>query len=748
MATNLTARGARANTAARLPALPAAQQVTDPVARNLFELIREWLEVRLGARGDFYERAVTHRELREQLDLVDTDDAETARLRAQLAQLRNQFQAITGQLALVQSLVNQTFNNPNTEIQNIYNQIRGVAVEDVIVFARDMLPSTTGGCSALTVIEFDPDQPNFHALMFDPTTQESADFNVMLPFGWAGKMFKVYVYWGHGGSGTTWAVRWEIQANSAGDNETVILDFIPGVSVDDTGGTPGNLYIGELTDPVPISSNYNHTGDLVSLRISRRCGDTEDTMNIDAALLAVRFTLADVPFPVPATCVAISGEVLLHCTFEGTTGDTTWPDLSPYLRTLTGGATLKLSNTRSKWGTSSLKWTARNCTAAVVSGSEFGLAADEPFTVALWGWHTTTLNFVTAVHFFRWTVTGSISEDLWNYANTAKVQYNNETFGSEMTETAYTTGQWTHFELGFNGTNIYVFADGALLATIARGRPTATYTGTFYLGGDAASTATADGTEYYMGEIIVVKGECLHTAAFTPPTVPYCTYESADPYYADTILILNCEQANGSTTFIDTSPIDHVVSASGGTSITDEFAVFDGTNDLLRLTDATAWDFGTGDFTIEVVANLDTLPALWGLITNRSPGVSDPDEGFQLVGTSAGLIQATVWGEPSGGAVVLLNLQSASGTATTGLHHFCLQRSVSNFVLAYDGASVASGTSSAAMGYNSGFDVQIGNDESATGRFFDGKMRVRVTKGVARYTFPFTPSYDPWPDPT
>lgn len=221
-----------------------------------------------------------------------------------------------------------------------------------------------------------------------------------------------------------------------------------------------------------------------------------------------------------------------------------------------------------------------------------------------------------------------------------------------------------------------------------------------------------------------------------------------DPYYGDTILILNCAQPNGSTTFVDTSPIGHTMGFGGGVSITDQFAVFDGVDDYLGISSVSAWDIGTADFTIEVVADLNSLPALWSLITNRSGTGGTPDEGFQIIGNSAGLLQGVVWGEPSGGAVVLVNLTSSSGAVTTGLHHFCLQRSGSNFVLAYDGTSVATGTSSAAMGFNATFGVQIGNDSSTGGRFYHGGMRVRVTKGVARYTFPFTPDTSPWPEST
>lgn len=57
----LTPRGPRANTPAKLPALQSIR-VADPNVRQALQSIQEWVEVRLGARGDRYERAVTFRE--------------------------------------------------------------------------------------------------------------------------------------------------------------------------------------------------------------------------------------------------------------------------------------------------------------------------------------------------------------------------------------------------------------------------------------------------------------------------------------------------------------------------------------------------------------------------------------------------------------------------------------------------------------------------------------------------------------
>lgn len=71
----LTRRGAFANSSAKLPALQAAR-AQDPAVQQALEQIREWLEVRLGARGDRFERAVTFRDLTTELQALEARLAE------------------------------------------------------------------------------------------------------------------------------------------------------------------------------------------------------------------------------------------------------------------------------------------------------------------------------------------------------------------------------------------------------------------------------------------------------------------------------------------------------------------------------------------------------------------------------------------------------------------------------------------------------------------------------------------------
>jgi hypothetical protein len=58
----LSSLGSSVKSPAKLPSLQGAR-VSDPQVQKALESIREWLEVRLGSRGDPYERAVTQRDI-------------------------------------------------------------------------------------------------------------------------------------------------------------------------------------------------------------------------------------------------------------------------------------------------------------------------------------------------------------------------------------------------------------------------------------------------------------------------------------------------------------------------------------------------------------------------------------------------------------------------------------------------------------------------------------------------------------
>lgn len=90
-APRLSTQGANAKTPAKLPGLQALKRGEDP--QQAIEALREWVEVRLGSRGDPFERAITLRELEQKLAplqkaINEVIDAQTVEQLAALPPLR------------------------------------------------------------------------------------------------------------------------------------------------------------------------------------------------------------------------------------------------------------------------------------------------------------------------------------------------------------------------------------------------------------------------------------------------------------------------------------------------------------------------------------------------------------------------------------------------------------------------------------------------------------------------------------
>jgi hypothetical protein len=108
----------------------------------------------------------------------------------------------------------------------------------------------------------------------------------------------------------------------------------------------------------------------------------------------------------------------------------------------------------------------------------------------------------------------------------------------------------------------------------------------------------------YMSNVRFTKGTALYTATFVPPPLPLLSNFN---YIAYPSLLLRGAGTNGSTTFTDSSPNAFTVTAFGNAQISTAQAptgmsssmYFDGTGDYLTISDNEAWDFGTGNFTVE-----------------------------------------------------------------------------------------------------------------------------------------------------
>lgn len=223
------------------------------------------------------------------------------------------------------------------------------------------------------------------------------------------------------------------------------------------------------------------------------------------------------------TAPAPTPSLLLH--FGEANGATSIADSSPYARTLTGNTNCKVSSAQSKFaGYNSLHLTQRDSGGLqIASHANFARTLNQPWWLDFWIYYVATENFSGSPNLVRWDLTtASANDQIVNTGNSAKIKYENDGFGAEETfGVAYSANTWVHFGLGYDGSTITRWKNGASDYTLTVGRPAST-AGAIYIGGtNAGSVGASDATDIYLAEVRLVIGTCVHTAPFTPPAAPY-----------------------------------------------------------------------------------------------------------------------------------------------------------------------------------------------------------------------------------
>lgn len=205
----------------------------------------------------------------------------------------------------------------------------------------------------------------------------------------------------------------------------------------------------------------------------------------------------------------------------------------------------------------------------------------------------------------------------------------------------------------------------------------------------------------------------------------------------DTTLLLHFDGSNGSTTFTDSSASNLTVTGSGSPVISTAQSKFGGSSlyldgsSSLGISDSSAFNFGTGDFTID----------------------------FWLYADQAASNNQYVYDQGSNnGAFQLLNAYGYSGpflahwfdymgvAATTTLAdstwtHFAVVRSGTTLTLYKDGVSVGSSTDGSTY---SSTAFKVGRYGGGGYNYYGYIDEFRVVKGVAVWTSNFTPPTAPY----
>lgn len=360
------------------------------------------------------------------------------------------------------------------------------------------------------------------------------------------------------------------------------------------------------------------------------------------------------------------------------------------------------------------------------------------FTIEGWVNLGTASNFI----FFSGSPTaGAAGQALYLNESSGTVYFgdgvsNNITFSSSLLP----VNSWGHIACTFDGTTYRIFINGTSVGS------STTLLQNYTLNGIDIGGRTAGATVYmtgYTSNFRVVKGSALYTSNFTPPTTPLTAISGTS--------LLTCQNA----AFTDNSSNNYAVTAAGNTTVSGANPFQAGYYSMGNITNAqdtgigvvtnTAFNLGTGDFTVECWVNLFALPTsnTWttsagGYQAIFSTGPSNSATGSQLyIGTTNILFDVVSDGSGP--------INVAHGMSPGVWYHIALSRSGNTFRLFKNGVLLQSGTDSNSMPTGYGWGVGRGEPVGSwNGGWVYGYLsNFRLVKGTALYTAAFTPPTSP-----
>ncbi len=206
-----------------------------------------------------------------------------------------------------------------------------------------------------------------------------------------------------------------------------------------------------------------------------------------------------------------------------------------------------------------------------------------------------------------------------------------------------------------------------------------------------------------------------------------------------TKLMLHMDGADGSITFTDNSLTPKTVIPSGNAQIDTAQSVFggasglfDGSGDYLRITTGEEFNFGTGDFTIDLWFRVVNYSSSRTLLSKFISWVANFDFHLYIVITTGKL--TFVAGD---GAAIYMQSNSAVPTGT--FTHCAIVRSSGTTKMYIDGVAQTSTHSGSVTIPNDKTILSIGVDSTNFDAFYGHIDEIRVSKGIARWISDFTP---------
>ena len=439
--------------------------------------------------------------------------------------------------------------------------------------------------------------------------------------------------------------------------------------------------------------------------------------------------------------------VSLLLPMDGTNGSTAFTDSSLNALTVTAVGNTQISTTQSKYGGASGYFDGSGDYLSLGTQSQLDFGTGD-FTIECWFQLTSTTNADQGIlNDTRATFgTGSVLFKARQASGAGKICFQAYDFSSVggrivQSTTVPAINTWYHVALVRSSGAVRLFVNGVLESS-------GTWAGSVnfnYNNGTRIGHSILDGANGHFNGYLDdfrISLFARYTSTFTPPTAALPTTASstpADPYYGYTSLLLHMDGTNGSTAFVDSGPNALAVPAVGNAQISTTqskyggaSAYFDGAGDYINATAGNQFQFGTGDFTIEMWVWASSNTGQYKcLFSNR--GV-DASSIFLGIDPSAKLLYYR-------GAFLITDSVALD---LNQWYHVALVRKGSTITLYKNGVSAGSVTDATNLTGNTCFVAQ---ESSLASTYFNGYIDdLRVTKGIARYTTTFTPPTAAFPN--
>lgn len=371
------------------------------------------------------------------------------------------------------------------------------------------------------------------------------------------------------------------------------------------------------------------------------------------------------------------------------------------------------------------------------TSADFAFGSND-FTVECWYYPVSKAqNYPRILHFGEYW-SNSRSWGLLDRHNSTNTKFTVQSFalGTILeSTTTVSNNQWYHLAVVRSGGTITLYVNGAAEGTYnisTNNYPDASSTSYLSLlnvsDGSNLNEAQANG---HLTDVRVIQGTAVYASAFTPPAERLTVVTNTSllignlPYLADGSTNNHTLTSNGNPSMQPFTPYDYTQysSATNGGSI-----YFDGNSDAIEIADNDAFDFGTGDLTIECwVYPKETGNNFPGFLGSVSGWGSQAASGFRFDNLGDSKFQMSWYGpgDPF--------IESQSTFAHNQWYHFVVTRTGGNtWRMFVNGILEDVGTNSTA------YDICVGGTSFQMGGktwdggngWFNGNVAdVRLTKG-------------------